>query len=228
MSTLYKSTVSAVLQIVSDLRGESSTNTDASRIRSVSRAEQDLAKRKPWKLFLLPDQTQTANGTDTSFTIGSATYPMREKGLSEVFVGGTTEDKRYEIVDFFRYKVLYNQNNSARICYEWYDVANDLFKVRINPTPANGDVITYSYFWVPPTRTATSDAVISPNLDILARLALAYTYEGEDEDKYQDELMIAEKLIDEEFGKSNSPAVNQLQKFDSITNAIRPRGIGSY
>lgn len=228
MATLYKSTVADVLQIVSDLRGESSTNTDASRIRSVSRAEQDFAKRKYWRLFLLPDQTQSGDGSASTFTVGSATYPMREKGLAEVFVGGTTEDKRCTVVDFFKYKAMYNGNASARLVYEYYDVANDLWKMKVNPVPANGDTITYSYFWVPPTRTATSDAVVCPNFDILARLALAYTYEGEDEDKYQDELLIVEQLIEEEYGKSNSPAQNQLYAMESIVNSVRPRGIGSY
>lgn len=230
MATNTKATVNDVLQIVSDLRGESSVNTDASRIRAVSRAEKDFSRRHNWRIFILPDQTQTGDGTTSNFTVGSVTYPYRStgKGLIEVFVGGTTEDKRYGVVDFLKYKNEYNKNNSTKLAYEWYDVANDLWKVKINPTPENGAVMTYSYTWEPPTRTSTSDAVLCPSLDILARLALAYTYEGEDEDKYQEELALAEIQIAELVAKENSPAPNQLYAMGAIENSIRPRGFGTY
>lgn len=228
MATAIQGTVNDILQIVSDERGESSVNTDASRIRAVSRAEQECAKRMNWRIFRLMDQTAAGDGSSSSFTIGSAAYPMRPKGLFEVFVGGTTEAQRHSIVDAAEFKVLYNRNNSALLAYEWYDVANDAWKMKVSPTPANGDVITYSYFWVPPTRTAANNAVLSQNFDILARLALAYTYEGEDEDKYKDQLMLAENLINDEMGKEIAPAPGQLYSMGNPTNFTRPRGIGSY
>lgn len=228
MATQTACTVLTILQLISDLRGESSTNTDAGRIRLVSRAERDYALRMAWRTHLLRDQTTTGDGSSTSFTIGSASYPMRMKGLTEVFVGGTTEDKRHSIVDFNTFKILYNSDTSTKMVYEWYDAANDLWKMRINPTPANGDTITYSHYWEPPTRTLATDTVVCPKPELIARLALSYIYEGEDEEKYKEQQVLAEQLIQELTGMENSPAVGQTYSFGSVENPLGNRGIGSY
>jgi hypothetical protein len=230
MATLTKDTVENILQIVSDLRGESATNTDASRIRAVSRAERDFAKRRFWRTHLIKDQSiGTGDATTADFTLGSATYPFRMKGLMEVFVGGTTEDKRLEITDFATYKQLYNANNSAQICYEWFDVANDAWKVHLNRVPATGDAITGSWYFEPPKRTATTDSVICPNMDIIARLTLAYLYENEEElEKQQVQLQLAEQLIQEYEGIEEAPNQNQLYGVKTLINPLGNRGIGSY
>lgn len=228
MATLYKGLVSDICQIISDYRGESTVDTSAKRIRAISRQEQSIAKRKAWRMYLLADQSQAGSGSN-DYTIGSATYPMRLKGLSEVFVGGTTEDKRYQIVDFFKYKNLYNRNNAEKIVYEWYDVANDLWKMHINPIPTASDTIYYSYYWLPPARTASSDAVTFVDDEALARLALAEIYEGEDEDdKAIAQKSLAEQIIDELVSTENSPAQNQTYSMGAIENSITNRGIGSY
>jgi len=226
--------VSDVLEIVSDLRGESSTNTDANRIRAVSRANQDFAKRKFWKFYLKPDQTQVGDATN-DYTIGSATYPMRFKGLTEVFVAKTTdtvktlESMRHTIIDFNTYKNLYNQANSVQIVYEWFDSANDLWKMHINPAPAATQTITYSYYWEPPEITLASEYVICPNTRIIAYLALAEIYDGEDEGDLADKRRIeAEQLIAEVIGQDNAPAVNQLITMYPIESATSSTGIGTY
>jgi len=229
MATLQSDTVQNVLQIVSDLRGETSTNTDAVRIRAVSRAERDFALRHFFRTHLLIDQTTTGDGSNSNFTIGSTAYPMRFKGLAELYVGGTTSDKRYDLVDAPTFRTRYNANNADLIAYEWYDAANDAWKVKINPTPENGVTITYSYYWEPPKRTATSDVVVCPNMDILARLAMAYIYEGEDEpQKAQDNFALAEQLIDEVLGQETSPAIGTRIAMDAIENDGKPRGLGTY
>jgi hypothetical protein len=154
---------------------------------------------------------------------------MRFKGLAEVFVGGTTEDKRYQIVDFFKYKNLYNRNNAEKIVYEWYDAANDLWKMHINPIPTASDTIYYSYFWLPPTRTASSDAVTYIDDEALARLALSEIYEGEDEDdKAIAQKSLAEQIVEEMLSTENAPAQNQTYNMGAIENSITNRGIGSY
>ena len=226
--------VSDVLEIVSDLRGESSTNTDANRIRAVSRANQDFAKRKFWKFYLKPDQTQVGDATN-DYTIGSATYPMRFKGLTEVFVAKTTdtvktlESMRHTIIDFNTYKNLYNQANSVQIVYEWFDSANDLWKMHINPAPAATQTITYSYYLEPPEITLASEYVICPNTRIIAYLALAEIYDGEDEGDLADKRRIeAEQLIAEVIGQDNAPAVNQLITMYPIESATSSTGIGTY
>ena len=226
--------VSDVLEIVSDLRGESSTNTDANRIRAVSRANQDFAKRKFWKFYLKPDQTQVGDATN-DYTIGSATYPMRFKGLTEVFVAKTSdtvktlESMRHTIIDFNTYKNLYNQANSVQIVYEWFDSANDLWKMHINPAPAATQTITYSYYWEPPEITLASEYVICPNTRIIAYLALAEIYDGEDEGDLADKRRIeAEQLIAEVIGQDNAPAVNQLITMYPIESATTSTGIGTY
>lgn len=234
MATNTQLTVNDVLQIISDLRGESSVNTDAIRIRAVSRANQDFARRRFWQFYRLDDQTQVGSAVN-NYTIGSSTYPMRMKGLTEVFVATTTdtdktqESQRISIVDFNTYKNIYNQSNAAKICYEWFDTANDLWKAHINPAPTALETITYTYYWEPPVKTATSDEILCPDVNILARLALGDIYEGEDEQDLADKQKnIAEQLINEYVGKDNAPAVNQIYTMGSIENSLRPRGIGSY
>ena len=229
-----RSLVSDVLEIISDLRGESSTNTDANRIRAVSRANQDFARRKFWKFYLKPDQTQVGDATN-DYTIGSATYPMRFKGLTEVFVAKTSdtvktlESMRHTIIDFNTYKNLYNQSNSVQIVYEWFDSANDLWKMHINPAPAATDTITYSFYWEPPEITLASEYVICPNTRIIAYLALAEIYDGEDEGDLADKRRIeAEQLIAEVIGQDNAPAVNQLITMYPIESATTSTGIGTY
>jgi hypothetical protein len=234
MATNLAPTVNDVLQIISDLRGESSINTDASRIRAVSRANQDFARRMFWRFYRFDNQTQVGSGVN-SYTIGGTTNPMRMKGLTEVFVAKTSdtdktqESMRYQIVDFNTFKNLYNQNNAQKIVYEWFDAANDLWKMYINPAPAATDTITYTYYWEPPTKTSTSDEVICPNIKILADLALAEIYEGEDErdlsKEYKNE---AEQMIIECIGKENAPAINQTYAVQSSVNAGKMRGIGNY
>ena len=226
--------VSDVLEIISDLRGESSTNTDANRIRAVSRANQDFARRKFWKFYLKPDQT-TVGSAVNDYTIGSATYPMRFKGLTEVFVAKTSdtvktlESMRHTIIDFNTYKNLYNQSNSVQIVYEWFDSANDLWKMHINPAPAATDTITYSFYWEPPEITLASEYVICPNTRIIAYLALAEIYDGEDEGDLADKRRIeAEQLIAEVIGQDNAPAVNQLITMYPIESATTSTGIGTY
>lgn len=230
MATNTAATITTILQIVSDLRGESTTNTDANRIRAVSRAERDFARRMFWRNFLVKDQSLgTGDGTTSSFTVGSATYPFRMKGLMEVFVGGTTEDKRTDIVDFDKFKVMYNNNNAERMAYEYYDQANDLWKVKINPTPASGDAITASWFFEPPIKTSASETVVCPNPYILAYLAMADIYHGEDEiEKELQARQTAEQLISEQMGTENSPAVNQTYSMTAIENTGNQRSIGSY
>lgn len=228
MATQTEHTVSEIAQIVSDLRGESTVNTGSSRIRAISRAEQDFARRRLWKSHLLANVTTTGDGTN-DYAAGSTTYPMRNKGLTEVFVGGTTEDKRYQVIDYVRFKAEFNKNNSSRVAYEWYDTANDLWKMHISPAPETGVTIYYTYFWTPPTRTLTTDEVICGNPEIIAYLASAQIYEGEDED--QKAILArqqAERLIDEQIGDDNMPAVNQTYAMGAIENSGRPQGFGTY
>jgi hypothetical protein len=228
MATLYEDTIENVLQIISDYRGESTTDTSARRIRSVSRQEQALAKRKLFKLFVLPNQTASGDGTN-DYTIGSATYPMRLNGLSEVFVGGTTADKQYQIVDYHKYKELYNQNNSDKLVYLWYDVVNKLWKMHINPSPTASDTITYTYYWIPPKKTTTAEYVYCVDMEALARYANAEIYDGDDEPEIaQQERQIGEQILDDAIGEDNRPNVNQLYKFEAIENMNQSRGIGSY
>lgn len=234
MATQLQATVEDVLEIVSDLRGESSTNTDAVRIRSVSRANLDFARRMLWRFYRLDNQTSVGDATN-DYTIGDATNPMRMKGLTEVFVSATAdtyktlESERYTIVDYNQFKNLYNQNNTARLVYEWFDAANDAWKMHINPAPAATDTITYSFYWEPPEKTATTDSVLCPNIKIVALLALAEILESEDEkDAALDAKNEAEMLINEVVGKENSPAVNQLYQMDSTENRTEAQGIGNY
>lgn len=223
MASLTADTVQNILEIISDWRGESSTNTDAKRIRAVSRAERDIARRGNFRVHLVKNQSiGTGDGTTVDFTIGTTIYPMRMKGLTELFINGTTEDKRVEVVDFTEYKLRYNSNNADRIAYEYYDQANDAWKVRLNPAPSSGSDITASWFFEPPKRTATTDTVIAPDINIIAHMALADLYKSEEEDDIRmDELQMAENLYKEFLGRENSPAQNQTYNMKT-----RERGIG--
>jgi len=221
-------TVENILQRVSDLRGESSINTDAVRIRHLSEAERIFAGRNLWKVHLLRDQTETGDGT-SEYTIGTTTYPMRSKGLTEVFVGGTTEDKRHVIVDYSQYKALYNRSNGVKAVYEWYDQENDLWKMHVNPAPSVGDAITYSYYYMPPTRTLTTDMVVCPDINAVTKHLLGLVYQAEEElglsNQYKGE---AEQIISELQALDNMPAKGQLYQQGAIENQVRTRGYGSY
>jgi hypothetical protein len=229
MATNINSTVQTVLQIVSDIRGETETNTDARRIRAVSRANQDFALRKLWKFYLMPDQTTVGSGVN-SYSVGSATYPMRPKGLSEVFVwptatGSQDETYRYDIIDFNAFKYSYSENNTVQVVYEWYDKANDVWKMYINPAPEATDTIKYSYYWQPPTLTATTDYCVCPNPRVIALLASAEIHDAEDErDTAMEEKNEAEQLTSEIIGLDNMPAQNQIY----TVGAIEGLGIGTY
>lgn len=234
MASNLRLTVEEVLELMSDLRGESSTNTDAVRIRAVSRANQDFARRKFWSFYLLPAQTQVGDATN-NYTIGDATNPYRLKGLAELFVGATAdtyktyEYERHTIVSPNKFKNLYNQNNAARLVYEWFDSANDNWKIHINPAPAATDTITYSFYWEPPELTATSDEIVCPDIRILALLALADIYAGEDEaDLALDSKQEAEQLISEQFSIDNAPHVNQLYQMYATESSPNTNGIGNY
>lgn len=234
MATNIALTVNDVLQIISDLRGESSTNTDAIRIRAVSRANQDFARRRFWRFYRLDDQTMVGNAT-RNYTIGSSTYPYRMKGLTELFVAPTSstdktvETYRHSILDFNTYKNQYNLDNTCQMVYEWFDAANDLWKMHINPAPAATETITYSFYWEPPTKTDTTDEIICPDPAILARLALKEIYEGEDEQDLADKMgNVAEQMINEYVAKDNSPAVNQTYSMGAIENVTSINGIGTY
>lgn len=228
MATNIKHTVESILQIISDLRGESSTNTDASRIRAVSRANKDFSRRQYWKFYRLTDQTDTGDGTN-DYTIGSSTYPMREKGLCEVFVDGTTESSRHHLVDQETAKLLYNANNSTKYVYQWLDVANDAWKMHINPAPDTGLTITYSFYFEAPAVTATTDYVICPNPKIIALMALGDIYQGEEEINKANALKSeAEQLISEIEGVDEAPHINQINTVYAIENELGNKGFGNY
>lgn len=222
--------ISDVLQIISDLRGETNTNTSSSRIRAVSRGERDLAKRRFFRMHLVKDQSiGTGDDSTADFTVGSATYPMRMKGVAEVFVGGLTEDKRRQIVDFNVFKNRVSRNASDNIAYEYYDQANRLWKVHINPVPATGDAITASWFYMPPVRTLSSEYVLVQDPFIPAYLALADIYHGEDELQLEQLARAeAENRITELIGIEEAPAVNQLYAVTPIESSTRSKGVGTY
>lgn len=200
MATKMKTTVQDILEIISDLRGEATVDTDAVRVRAVSRAEEDLALRKFFSEHLLQNQTITSTGVNT-YTIGSSNYPMRKKGLVEVFINDLQPSSQYEIVDQLDFRKRYNADNAAKLAYEYYDIANDEWKLYISPTPEVGATIYYSYYFIPPERTSVNDYVVSPNSDMIARLALAFILEGEEEydlsDSYKSQV---EQMLSEMFG----------------------------
>lgn len=234
MATNTKSTVGNILQDVADMRGESSVDTSAFRIRVVSLSEQDFARRMFWRFFLLENQTIAGTGSN-DYTIGSTASPYRPKGLTELYVATTGSSDmtpmsgKCDIVDFRAFKTLYNQDNNKRMVYEWYDSANDLWKIHINPAPASTETITYSYFWEPPTRTSTSDPIICPRRSIISLMSAGAIFDSEDEiQKAQLVKNDAEQQISDLMGAENSPAVNQLYAMGAIENVDRPRGIGTY
>jgi len=221
-------TVTNILQQVSDLRGESTINTDALRIRGVTAAEQTFAKRQFWSCHLLRDQTTTGDGTN-SYEIGSATYPMRLKGLVETFVDGTGESNRMNLLNFNEYKQWYNSNNSSKMVYEYYDQANDVWKMYLNPAPAVGDTITYSYYYTPPDRTAVGDIVVCPNMDAIVHGTMAYIYESEEEtNKMKDSAALTEQVLMELEGLEVIPNIGQAKQMSSGVNPMGIRGLGSY
>lgn len=228
MATRNQDTVTNILQTISDLRGESTTNTDSERIRAVQRAYDTFAKRRFWQDFLVRLATTTGDGGN-DYAIGSATLPMRKDGLTEVYVGGTTEAHRYSIVDYHKYQNLINQNSSERVAYEWYDQENDAFKVHINPAVDTGETIYYSYYFMPAKITTTTDVIICPDLEVIVRLALGDIYESEEETELADaNKNVAEQIINELTSLENAPNVNQLKSMGAIENQVRQRGIGSY
>lgn len=224
MATLINIVISDVLELVSDLRGESTTNTDAVRIRAVSRANQTIAKKRPWK-FYRKELTVTANGTDQDFTIGSTAYEMGPGRLSEVYVGGQTESYKYQIISPEDYKYIMTQDDTSQVCYEWYDVANDAWKVHLSQIPVNATVIYYTFYFLPPKKTTTAQYVMSPDIDIIARYALAYIFQGEDEDKYQTELQMAEAMLAKYEQDDDSPNIGQTITFGVPSSTD---GLGTY
>lgn len=223
MATKMKTTVQDILETISDLRGETTVNTDSSRIRAITKAEEDIALRKFFAEHLLSDLTMSGTGAN-AYTIGSSTYPMRKKGLVNVFVGDQLSTSEHEIVDKLEFRSRYNQNNSAKLAYEYYDVANDEWKMYISPAPESGVTIYYSYYFLPPERTATTDSVISPNPDMIARLALAYILEGEEEydlaDAYKAEVA---QMLTETTGLEQQRNTGYSSTFGSPY-----KGIGAY
>jgi len=215
---------SDVLQLVSDLRGEATVNTDASRIRAVSRANQTIAKKRLWK-FYRKDLTVTANGTDQDFEIGSATYEMGPGRLSEVYVDGVANTNKYELVDPNEYRSLVSVDSTVKIAYEWYDVANNKWKVRLSQTPDNGTVVYYTFYYLPPAITTTAGVVLAPDIDIPARYALAYILQGEDEDTYQTEIQMAEAMLQKYEQDDDSLPKGQLKTF-GVSASIG--GYGTY
>lgn len=223
MSTSYTATVLNVLNTISDFRGENDTNTDARRIRAISRSEKSLAKRTNWKLFYLPDQTITTDGSAT-YALGSSNYPLKQKGLMEIYVGGTGSEHKYQIIEPFEFKDRFSRKPTDHICYTTYDPVTDSWNVTISPTPDDNVTITYSYYWMPPERTATSDVVLCVDMEGLARLSNADLYDGEDEpEKAAIERNKVEQIFSDELSEEDSPGMTQTISFGS-TNS----GYGNY
>lgn len=210
------------------MRGEADTITDAPRIRAVDSVNRDIAGRHKWTVHLRRLVEISADDS-ADYEIGSATYPMQLKGLSEVYVDGTTEDKRYQVVDYFKFHNLYNRNNSARIAYEWYDQENDVWKVHINPAPETGSTIYYSYYYRPVKVTATADVVTAPSILAVIKMALGEIFESEEEydsgTRYKSE---AEQIISDLMGNEETPATNQLYSQGAIESSVTQRSFGSY
>ena len=227
MATNTKSTVQDILQIMADIRGESSVDVSSKRIRMISRAEKDFARRAFWRIFQVRESDVPGTGSN-DYVIGAedTLHPFRPKGLSEVRVSSNGElpGTNYKIVDFNDFQTLYETDNNMQMAYEYYDEADDYWMMYINPAPAVTDTIFYSYFWEPPTRTTTSDAIICPNPKIIALLASADLAHAEDE--VQTEQLLkneAEQLIAELVGLENTPAINQ-----NYSMGVREPGIGTY
>ena len=222
MATANKFLASDILQIISDLRGESSVNSDSVRIRAIDRSVRDFSTRRFWGVYRLKDQTKVSTG-DGDYEIGSATYPFRRKGLTEVFSGGTGEANRYEIIDQNDFKAAFNADNTRKLAYEWYDAANDMWKLHLSPD-TSGDTITYTFYWQGPSVTSTTSPVYTPDPDIIARRALAYLYEGEDEDAYSEMYQLSERMAQSWDEIEDTPNVNQTYSMTPPTTY----GFGNY
>lgn len=221
MSTLYKYTVNDILQIISDLRGESSINSDAVRVRAIDRALGDFSMRRYWEIYRKNDRTVVSTGAG-DYEIDT-TFPCRVNGITEVFQGGTGEGNRYAIVKQKDFKKIFNSDTTLKLCYQWFDATNDKWMLHLSPD-TTGQTITYSYYWQHPTVTTTSSPVYIPDPDIAARRALAYLYEGEDEEKYQEQYQLSEQMANSWDENEDQPAIGQLFSFSSNVN----KGIGSY
>ncbi len=217
-------TVLEILQSVSDIKGENTTNTDALRIRLVARSVGDFAKRRFWTCHLIRNATATGDGSASDFEIGSTTYPMRKSGLIELFVGGTSEGERFTIKPFTEYKNIVNADYYARIAYEYYDQTANKWKVHLNAVPALAETIYYSYFYFPVAVTATSDTVICYDMDFISNLVLAYLYDSEEDPEnaaiFRNQ---AEQIMSDMEGLEDAPAINQIKTMPSIY-----KGIGTY
>jgi hypothetical protein len=111
------------------------------------------------------------------------------------------------------------------VAYEWYDAANNKWKVRLSQIPDNGTIIYYTFYYLPPTLTLTSHSVISPDIDIPARYALSYILQGEDEDTYQTELQMAEAMLQKYEEDDDAIPRGQLKTF-GVSDSIG--GYGTY
>lgn len=226
---IIANTVQDILEYISDLRGESSTISDDSRIRAVSRAGNDFSRRMLFSFYIQPNQTVVGDGITQDFTIGSTTLPCREKGLDEVFVGDLSEGSRYEVVDYNEYKLKFNKDNGQRLVYQWYDATNDLWKMHINPIPPNSVIIYYSYYFQQADVTSTSDIVYCPDQTIIAQMALADIYHAEDElEKETQQNQEVEDLITEVIGIENMPNRGQLHTVTPIEQNVKRPGLGNY
>lgn len=156
-------------------------------------------------------------------------YPAREKGLTEVYVDGTTSSHRYQIVDYSRFRAEKSMNDAAKIAFEWYDAANDEWKMRINATLTASNTIYHTFYWEPEEVTETTDTVVCSNPDIIAYLALARLYESEEEQQMAIAAKrFAEGLIDELEGINEMPAENQTYSLGAVENSVGSNGIGTY
>jgi len=188
----------------------------------VSRANQTIAKKRRWKFYRV-ELTATGDGSAQDFEIGTAVYNMRPGGLAEVYVGAETEDAKYDIIDPQDYKYLVTQNSTVRLAYEWYDGANDKWMVHLSQVPDDTETIYYTIYYLPAKKTETSASVMSPDLDAIGRYTLAYIYEGEDEDKYQSELQMAEAIVSKYEADDDGTNIGQVSTFGNNN-----RGIGTY
>lgn len=225
MSSLFEFSVNDILTLVSDLKGETSVDTSTLRIRAIDRANKDFSLRRTWQLFRLPDQTTIGTGSSV-YTLGSSTYPARPNGLLEVFVettgssNMTPESARKTVVPFEKFKSYYNSDSTADIVCQYFDVANNEWKMKINPSPESTETITFTHYWTPATVSQTTDKVYCYDPMIIARLANAYLYENEDEDKYQDQLQLAENLIQKWEQIDDETPVGELLSVESSIRGI--------
>lgn len=215
--------ISDILQGISDARNESSVNTDAKRIRAVSNAEIDFFKRYNWTIAFKKNVVTTGDGGN-DYTIGTLSFPMREKGLTELFVGGLLESNRVQVVSITDYQELINGDPNSKVCYEYYDQDNDAWKVHINPAVDTGVTIYYSYFFEPASKTLTSEYVYCNNRKILIKNALVEIYTSEEEDqKAAIAGQEAEQLIMSEIAKEDATNVGQ-----TISFKVKAPGLGTY